>query len=238
MIHHLEQCFIRVLRGGLCFACGRAWHGKSEICDSCQVHLPRINNPCSLCGLTNRAIDEHPVCPGCLINPPRWQAMFTPYHYSGLVRRFLLQAKFANDLPPVKALCQAHTEFSRDGLPWPEVLLPVPLHQKRLQARGFNQASEFALFWSKRLGVPVDRHCLRRIKDTKSQSGLTARLRQQNIRGAFQCQNPGYRHVAIIDDIITTGSTLSEITRLLHQQGVEFVEVWALARACRKDQMG
>lgn len=162
--------------------------------------------------------------------------MFTPYHYSGLVRQYLLQAKFANDLPPLKALCHGHDDFDRDLLPWPEVLLPVPLHQNRLQKRGFNQATELALFWSERFNITVDRKSLRRIKDTQSQSGLNARLRQQNTRGAFEYNNPGYRHVAIIDDIVTTGSTITEITRLLHQEGVEFVEVWAVARACRKDR--
>ena len=236
MIHHLKRCITWFLRGAVCLGCGRAWNGAAEICDSCQHHLPEVNNACSLCGLTNKAIHEHPVCPACLINPPRWQALFTPYHYSGLVRQWLLQAKFASDLPPIKALCQSHADFHRDSLPWPEALLPVPLHHKRLQQRGFNQATEIARFWSARFNIPVDQNSLRRIKSTKSQSGLNARLRQQNIRGAFQCRNPGYRHVAIIDDIITTGSTIEELSRLLHQQGVEFVEVWALARACRKDQ--
>ena len=237
VIRRIIKVVAQLIRGGVCLACGRHWSGEAEICHSCIDLLPRVQNPCALCGLNNKAPEHHTLCPKCLINPPVWQAMYSPYHYSGLVRRFLLNAKFSTDLPPIKSLCLGHDDFADRAQPWPEVLLPVPLHNKRLRQRGFNQAEEIAGFWSARFDIPVDRNSLQRIRETTSQSGLNARQRSSNIRRAFTCSHPGYRHVALVDDIVTTGSTVAELTRLLHAQGVELVEVWALGRACRKDQM-
>jgi predicted amidophosphoribosyltransferase len=84
-------------------------------------------------------------------------------------------------------------------------------------------------------GIPVDRYALERLRPTASQSGLGATARARNQRGAFGFYNRrGWRHVAIVDDIVTTGSTANEITRCLHRGGVEYVEVWALARVYRR----
>jgi ComF family protein len=116
----------------------------------------------------------------------------------------------------------------------PEVLLPVPLHRKRLLDRGFNQAFEIARALSQLLDIPVDSHALSRIRDTDSQSGLSANQRQKNILKAFAYEaSTPYSHVAVVDDIITTGSTANEITKTLHRTGVEQVEIWGLARVSR-----
>ena len=115
------------------------------------------------------------------------------------------------------------------------MLLPVPLHRTRLLERGYNQACEIATVWSAALGIPVDRRALTRPRSTQSQSGLSAAQREQNVRQAFAyVPKHEYRHVALVDDIVTTGSTVTEITKLLHRNGVEFVEVWALARVYRR----
>jgi ComF family protein len=111
----------------------------------------------------------------------------------------------------------------------------VPLHRKRLLERGYNQAAEIAQVLSAELDIPVDRRALTRQRDTPVQSGLSAGQRVDNVRQAFNYSpRRDYRHVAVVDDIVTTGSTVTEITGLLHREGVEFVEVWALARAYRR----
>jgi ComF family protein len=113
--------------------------------------------------------------------------------------------------------------------------LPVPLHRERLLERGYNQADEIARIWSRELAIPVDRKALIRTRATPSQSGLSARQRELNVRRAFAYQpKHEYRHVALVDDIVTTGSTVSEIARALHRAGVDYVEVWALARVYRR----
>jgi ComF family protein len=170
-----------------------------------------------------------------LLNPPRWQKMIAPLQYRGLARDYLIQLKFAQALHLAKTLTLHNLDSFRQSLPKPEVLIPVPLYRDRLLERGYNQALEVAAVCSRALGIPVDRHSLIRLRATESQSGLNARQRRLNMRRAFAYTTTRqYRHVAVVDDIVTTGSTAGEITRELHKAGVEYVEIWALARAYRR----
>lgn len=160
--------------------------------------------------------------------------MRIPFHYHGLVRDYLIEIKFNEALHLAYTLTQYGAGLFLDGEKPPEVLIPVPLHHSRLIERGYNQADEIARLWSQSLGLEVDRDALCRDRATPRQSGLSAPQRANNVRNAFSYSpKREYRHVAIVDDIVTTGSTIDEITRLLHRYGVEFVEVWALARAYR-----
>jgi ComF family protein len=115
--------------------------------------------------------------------------------------------------------------------PLPEALLPVPLHPKRLAERGFNQALEIARVVSKPLAIPIIARTVQRHRPTPPQVSLNAKARRSNVRGAFRRQQLiQAKHVAIIDDVITTGSTVTEIAGVLKKAGVEEIEVWALAR--------
>ena len=222
-----------LLSPGLCLACGAALDDAESLCFSCREHLRRVPNPCRHCGQPNSAGGQ--TCPACLLNPPRWQRMIAPLQYRGLARDYVLQLKFGEALHLSKTLCRHCSEPFRACRPRPEVLLPVPLHRERLRERGYNQAFEIAAVWSRMFGIPVERRALCRRRATASQSGLGAAQRTRNVRGAFSFDNRrGWRHVAIVDDIVTTGSTAGEITRSLHRGGVEYVEVWALARVYRR----
>lgn len=117
-----------------------------------------------------------------------------------------------------------------------EVMIPVPLHSSRLLQRGFNQSLEIARRLSTHNQVPVDNQSLKRIRATESQSGLSLDKRRRNLVRAFRYDaSRSYRSVAIVDDVITSGSTMAEITKLLHRAGVDTVQVWSLARALRED---
>ena len=218
------------LSTGLCSACGQGIEKNLNFCTGCSSKLIRVQNPCQLCGLHNPAVDE--VCAACLYDPPRWQQMTAPLHYQGLTRELLMRFKFSRDLPQCRNLIKsvlANFHQSR-----PEALLPVPLHRSRLLERGFNQAEEIAQLLSTRLNIPLDRHALRRTRHTDAQAGLSAYKRQHNILKAFEFENSkSYRHVAVVDDIITTGATMNEICKILHRNGVETVQVWALARVLK-----
>jgi len=120
-----------------------------------------------------------------------------------------------------------------DG-PLPDALLPVPLHPSRLRQRGFNQSSEIACRVGRRLKIPVLRGACRRVRATAPQSSrLNARERRTNVEGAFAACGPldHLRAVAIVDDVVTTGATVSELARVVRRAGVHRVEVWACARA-------
>jgi ComF family protein len=118
--------------------------------------------------------------------------------------------------------------------PRPELLLPVPLHPRRQRGRGFNQALELARPIARRLGVRLVADGCRRLRDTAAQSGLDAAARRRNVRGAFAVNTPvGGRRVALIDDVVTTGHTVTEMARVVAAAGAERVEVWCVARAPR-----
>jgi ComF family protein len=120
----------------------------------------------------------------------------------------------------------------------PKLLVPVPLHEARLCERGFNQSLAIARFAGRALGVRHARHALRRVRNTPSQTGLGVEQRHMNVRGAFQIVNTRARsrlldagHVAVVDDVTTTGSTLAEVQSVLLAAGVRQVDLWAVARA-------
>ena len=113
----------------------------------------------------------------------------------------------------------------------PELLLPVPLHPKRLRERGFNQALEIARPLGRRFQIPVEARACRRIRATRPQSELALAERRGNLRGAFAVRGAlTARHLAIVDDVVTTGATVSALARVLLRQGVQRVDVWAVAR--------
>jgi ComF family protein len=115
---------------------------------------------------------------------------------------------------------------------WPEVLLPVPLAPRRFRERGYNQAIELARGLERRLSIPLRTDVLVRVRETREQAGLPRSERRKNLRAAFAVRGPlQAMHVALVDDVITTGSTVNELAKMLKAAGVRRVEVWAVARA-------
>jgi ComF family protein len=116
--------------------------------------------------------------------------------------------------------------------PLPELLIPVPLHTSRVRERGFNQSKELGQLLGRKLGMPMDYSIVRRCRATQAQTGLSAKERQHNIKGAFEVIGQvSARRVALVDDVMTTGSTVNELARCLKRSGVHEVEVWVVARA-------
>jgi ComF family protein len=122
----------------------------------------------------------------------------------------------------------------------PRLLVPVPLHGARLRERGFNQAAALARYAGRMLGIPIAPAVVRRVRDTPSQTSMSMAERRRNVRGAFAVNGAralrrllAAGHVAIVDDVITTGSTLKELQSLLLESGVARVDLWAVARANR-----
>ena len=123
-------------------------------------------------------------------------------------------------------------EIALKEMPLPQLLLPVPLHAKRLRQRGYNQALELARPIANSFGLPIDTSSCMRRKATTEQVGLSAKKRKSNIKDAFEITGDfRNKHVAIIDDVMTTGSTVSELSQQLLQAGAKQVDVWVCARA-------
>lgn len=204
----------------LCHPCRLALRQSIRRCHGCAAPLPEVMGTDQL------------WCGRCQRRPPPWQRLQVIGDYRPpwpvLVGRF----KYAKQwqLAPVLArLLADHLDLSAP----PEVILPVPLHWWRRLRRGFNQAAELARELGRCTGLPVDQRVLRRVRHTPQQSRLGALARRRNLRGAFTVAPHHYRHVALLDDVVTTGATAGQLVRLLKASGVERVEVWALCRTLR-----
>jgi len=122
---------------------------------------------------------------------------------------------------------------SEQGFDHPDMLIPVPLHNWRMTKRGFNQAYELGSYVGKVLEIPLLTCALRRRQNTKAQSGLSRKQRRKNVRGAFYWHGPRKpgRHIALVDDVMTTGTTVTECARVLKKAGAKRVDVWVATRA-------
>lgn len=173
-------------------------------------------------------------CATCLQNPPPYEHTLAPLTYAGSAQYLLTQFKFHGRLshatPLHTALCAA---VEASVAPKPQAILPVPIHPQRLAERGFNQAVELARPLARALHIPLILHAVVRLRATQPQVGLKAEARAANLRGAFAVR-PGVElpeHIAVVDDVLTSGATVGELARLLHQHGVRRVEVWCALRA-------
>jgi ComF family protein len=228
----ISNVFSRLLDPRLCIGCGHSVKPLQHFCSACASLLDCIEHACQLCGLENQT--KHPICPACLYKPPRWQKLIAPLIYHNFGRDLLIQLKFNENLYLANSLVSHLIEHFQRHDCLPEVLMPVPLHQNRLIERGYNQAFEIANILSNQLNIPIDTQALKRTRYTESQLGLSANQRKKNILGAFKYESViKYSHVAVVDDIVTTGSTANEITKTLHRAGVTNVEIWGLARVFR-----
>lgn len=175
-----------------------------------------------------------PACGLCLRRPPPFVAAFAAYRYADPVDRWLGSLKFRDGLACGRLLAErlaasAPADLMHDA----DLLLPVPLHVRRLRERGFNQALELARPLARRHRLPMLPDALRRRRDTPHQLGLDARTRRQNLRGAFVADRPAVqgRRIVLLDDVITTGTTLREAAAELLRAGAADVRVLAVARA-------
>jgi ComF family protein len=204
-----------------------------DLCTACRKDLPRLDAVCARCAepLTG-ALAFEALCGRCQTQPPafnRCQAMFL---YQPPVDHMLQSLKFNYNLEMARLLGLLMSQWLMHVTETrPDILIPVPLHHQRLRERGFNQAVEIARPIARQLGLAMDIDSCRRIKTTSPQSNLPRKERVQNVKGAFEVIRPVQGHVAIIDDVMTTGSTAHELAKNLLKAGADSVEVWVCARA-------
>ena len=175
------------------------------------------------------------VCGRCLKKPPPIARTHAAFRYGFPLDRLLPRFKFHRDLAAGRELAGWMGQALRDA-ERPDALIAVPLHLRRLRQRGYNQALELARPLARAFDLPILQHALHRVRDTVPQAGLNALARRRNPRGAFStgrdlrsaARIPA--HVALIDDVMTTGATLYECAKVLQRAGVARVDVWVMAR--------
>lgn len=193
--------------------------------------MPILPEHCPQCGyfLLKKAL-----CGNCLNNKWFYSSVYAAYPYQGLVEKMITQLKFNHQLIFALALSQLMHERMMDyyqGKPLPQAILPVPLHKKRMQERGFNQALEIARPLARKLQLKLLKNEVIRIIHTLPQSGLNAKNRKQNLKNAFTLVRPvPFQHIAILDDVMTTGETVNALSHVLRENGVKKIDIWCCAR--------
>jgi ComF family protein len=239
-----------------CLLCGEAGAGGRDLCAECAAALPWNRGVCRRCALPaascGRALGpdafpdentgpqgpttEETVCSECREHPPPYTTTFAAFRYAFPLDRLVPRFKFHADLAAGRLVAQllgdalagagVATRAAR-----PDAVVPLPLHRARLRERGDDQALELARPLARRFALPLRTDVLRRTRATVAQTGLHARERRRNLRGAFAVAAALPAHVALVDDVMTTGATLAEAARVLRAAGVARVDVWVAARA-------
>lgn len=222
-----------------CVLCARETPGL--LCAACrQQYFGQSPRRCRQCAIPLLQHEVQPVCGDCLSTPPAFGRSIVAVDYSAPLDQLVLALKFGHRL----ALASLFADSLRDAilreacLPLPDILCPVPLGQQRLQERGFNQSLEIAKPLCQNLGVPLQPELLRRTRNTAQQSSLHPDDRHKNVRNAFALNESAIdfirgKHIGLVDDVMTTGTTLNEIAALLKRFGAASVNNYVFARTPR-----
>ncbi|MGH8352941.1 MAG: ComF family protein [Pseudomonas sp.] len=233
-----HQVYIWTKNNQSCLLCDEPADTALPLCGSCEAELPWLGGQCLVCALPLPSAGL--ACGACLQRPPAFSRVEAPWRYAfpidALVTRFKHQAKWPLGRLLAGLMSQHLLHSFAEGLPRPECLLPVPLAAKRLRRRGFNQSALLARWLSQSLQLPLEERLLQRIQDTPAQQELDAAARRRNLRRAFALTPAAAvegRHLALVDDVLTTGATAESLARLLKQAGAARVDVYCLARTPR-----
>lgn len=216
-----------------CQLCGV--RSDAALCRDCGRDLPfRTARGCPRCAALSPAGQ---LCGACLADAPAYDETVAAFGYAFPLDRLLQSYKFNENLSltavfSAALLAAVRQHLLQNGSALPDRVIALPLARKRLAERGFNQSALLAEIAARDLGVAYAARDLRKIRDTPPQAGLDRAARLKNVRGAFDCGESmeGLR-IAIVDDVMTTGATMSEAARVLKKAGASFVSAWVVARA-------
>ena len=232
----LDQLLEAILPGS-CMLCGLP-SPRGLLCTGCTNDLPRIGPCCTQCGLPGET-GRTRLCSHCSRRSPAWDdaiaALVYEYPIDHLVRRFKFRRNLSHGQLLAEELVRAlrskiAAQHQADDMEMPDALVPVPLHYWRRFRRGFNQAEMLARVVQQQLGIPLQSQGLRRVVYTPAQSGLDRKARRKNLRGAFRAGDVDGMHIALVDDVLTTGTTLQECSLTLKRAGARRVSAWVAAR--------
>lgn len=212
----------------LCLCCQYHKQAKMGYCVACYQDLPHLTRPCLYCGLP---LNDHNLC---TCHPEDWPfiACLSAFDYQFPINKLIGQYKNQARLSLCQSFAQSlAAQITQQKQPQPELLMPVPLSPQKLAKRGFNQSLELAKDLGKILSIPVDYHLLQTVGQGKSQKQLNKQQRLNHGSGQyFLSKALQHQHIAIIDDVITTGATVKSIAYLLRQQGATQLQAWSIAR--------
>ena len=218
-----------------CPICGININGNKVVCTPCFTQLKLIKNPCPICGLPNK---NNRRCGKCQIDPPDFTRTFAAFNYSGNIPALIHRMKYRNDQLALHTVANLFVEQlqHRANPSYPDLIIPVPIHFRRLVYRGFNQSAELAKVVAKNFRCAQNPYMLIKNRHTLPQQSLRLSERRLNTKGVFSVtkntKNPLLgKTIAIVDDVMTSGETLRELAKVIKAAGATDVSCWVVARA-------
>jgi ComF family protein len=209
-----------------------------SICPSCWSKIKFITSPiCPCCGIPFTGTDEPDhLCGDCIVSKPAFSSARAVGHYEATILDAVHSFKYGRKIATGKLLGRFMATYTYPAFNILDytLIMPVPLHPRRLKERGFNQSVILAREIAERHQIPLDFMTLKRDIYTEPQINLGKNERASNVRGAFDVRDPGKisnRKIILVDDVYTTGSTVKECSRILMKKGAASVAVMSLARA-------
>lgn len=233
------QSLFHFLLPQICTSCGQnlLTHQPLSLCNDCHFSLPWLGHSCSICALP-LVDNQAKICGQCIQRPPAFCESKIPFRYEYPLDHLILQFKFQHQFAKGKVLSQLMVDFLRDAYKdhlLPDAVIAVPMNPWRRFMRGFNQSELLCRDISKFLAIPILTQIVTRKKQLYSQKDSNKKTRQANLKNAFEFRSDKKlhirgKHLAVVDDVVTTGTTAREFSQLLMKNGAASVVVWALAR--------
>ena len=212
-----------------CYLCGQTIFNSLPICNGCRIDLPWNNNACDVCAIPMPQLINKPVIPSstlricgeCLNHKPSFNRCISAFYYAFPINTMISDFKYnaRRHLGKLMAMLLAQRieqQTERQALKMPDMLIPVPLHMSRFDARGFNQSQDLCIDLSKYLKIPIDAQSIERTVNTSSQASLSKKKRQHNLANSFDIKKSfDGKIVALVDDVVTTGATVELLSSLL-----------------------
>ena len=208
-----------------CIVCQREGH---YVCDGCEAKLPKLEAPyCTSCARPGSGTP----CWWCKATEPAFDGITTPYLFTGPVREAVHSLKYRGVRAAAPAIAKLIAAALNSNSVDADLLIPVPLHPRRERQRGYNQSALLGKEVSRLSDIPVYENAMRRVRDAPPQVSMkSAEERLRNIRGAFECVGDVEgKRILLVDDVVTTGSTMSACATPLKAAGA--ASVWGLALA-------
>lgn len=230
-----------IFRQKTCMLCDQITDNKSGICEPCTEDLAWNKVGCQICSFPLYRQDEtfysdSLICGECLTSPPPFTMSIIPFTYSFPINKLVQNLKYGKELYWLKPLSKMFTHYLHDKYhkyPKPDLLIPVPMHKNKLKLRGYNQAELLAKEISRLTDIPSKSGLLRKTKESKDQASLNKTQRLKNLKKCFALPDSEHlegKHIALIDDVMTTKATSEICSQLLLENGATRVDVWCLAR--------
>ncbi len=217
----------RFLTAQPCVLCNRM-SPNGQWCAACDAALPYLDTAhCPVCALPTPGGE---VCGHCLKQPPFFTGTIAVFEYAFPLDKLIQRMKYGEQLTLADAFARKLVQrIDRSELP--DYLVAMPLHPAKLRSRGFNQSQLLATTVARKLGLTLLANACRRVRDTAPQSALPWKERNSNVRNAFSCDmDLSGKHIALVDDVLTTGASLNALAKAIAQQGAANISAWVVAR--------